>query len=206
MKNYLSILGDKATKEQTESADIVTQAATNMSQLIRDLLDYSRCDWAFEKEGTNLNECVDDALENLAVQIKGMKANLTKTDLPTVLGSSLMLTQLFQNLIGNALKFTQDGTAPQITLTHSVENGEDVFGVKDHGIGFEPEKTNIIFQPFKRLNHDKNYDGNGIGLSTCQKIVQKHGGKLWVDTAPDQGAHFKFTLGNEHTQGVQKSA
>ncbi len=204
--SYLKhLLGKNAPKEQLEAADIVTASATSMSQLIRDLISYSRCDWVFDEKIISLEDCIVESLKNLDAQVKEMKANIKNTDLPKVKGSHLMLTQLFQNLIANAIKFTKDDTKPEIEITHAFENGQEVFGIKDQGIGFDPEKTHIIFQPFKRLNHDKEYAGNGIGLSTCQKIVQKHGGKLWVETAPDQGAHFKFTLGNDRFQGEKKS-
>lgn len=194
--SYLKhLLGDSATEEQLEAAEIVAHATTQMSKLIKDLLAYSKCDWDFESQETALDHCLTESLKNLDAQIGEVKASIKAADLPTVKGSPLMLTQLFQNLIGNALKFVPNGTAPDIEITHSIENGREVFGVKDQGIGFEPEKTDIIFKPFKRLNFNKDYDGNGIGLSTCQKIVQKHGGNLWVDTAPGKGAHFKFTLG-----------
>ncbi len=194
--SYLKhLLDENAQEEQIEAVETITTTAKKMSQFIKDLLAYSKCDWAYEEEEIPLNQCLDESLKNLESQINGLKAKVIQAQLPVVRGSPTMITQLFQNLIGNALKFTSPDQTPSIEITQSIEKGKEVFGVRDQGIGFDSEKSDIIFKPFKRLNYEKNYEGNGIGLSTCQKIVQKHGGHLWVETEPGKGAHFKFTLG-----------
>jgi len=193
--SYLKhLLGKNAPEEQIEATETITETTLKMSLFIKDLLNYSKCDWHFEPEDIDLGSCLGESLIHLGAQIENLKAQIVQAKLPVVRGSSLLLTQLFQNLIGNALKFTAVGQAPIIEITQERRGEKEVFGIKDNGIGFDPQKKDIIFQPFKRLNSAKHYGGNGIGLSTCRKIVQKHGGDIWVETAPGQGTHFKFTL------------
>jgi signal transduction histidine kinase len=104
-----------------------------------------------------------------------------------------MLTQLYQNLVSNALKFTADGQ-PTIHLT-AERNGEQwILGVKDNGIGMKSDYYERIFQPFQRLHGRGEYPGTGIGLSICKKTVERHGGRIWVESAPGEGSHFQFTM------------
>lgn len=196
--SYLKhLLGEGAPKEQIEATETITATTLKMSYFIKDLLDYSKCDWHFEPEDIDLDECLEESLGHLGSQIEKLKAQVVQGKLPIVKGNSLLLTQLFQNLIGNALKFTAVGQTPAVEITRDVREGKEIFGVKDNGIGFDPQKADIVFQPFKRLDSGRDYGGNGIGLSTCKKIVQKHGGDIWVDTAPGKGSHFQFTLGEK---------
>jgi light-regulated signal transduction histidine kinase (bacteriophytochrome) len=104
-----------------------------------------------------------------------------------------LLTQLYQNLIGNALKFSGD-QPPIIQLTFEEREGAPVFGVKDNGIGIEPNYAREIFKPFRRLHGRAEYEGSGVGLAICRKIVGRHGGKIWVESEPGKGAHFRFTF------------
>jgi light-regulated signal transduction histidine kinase (bacteriophytochrome) len=104
-----------------------------------------------------------------------------------------LLTQLYQNLIGNALKFSGD-QRPIIQLTFEEREGAQVFGVKDNGIGIEPNYAREIFKPFRRLHGRAEYEGSGVGLAICRKIVGRHGGKIWVESEPGKGAHFRFTF------------
>jgi signal transduction histidine kinase len=125
-------------------------------------------------------------------------ARVTRTFLPEVIGDRTMLTQLYENLLANAMKFTGD-REPTIELTAEKEGGEWVLGVKDNGIGLRPEHAELIFAPFSRLHGATEYEGSGIGLAICRKAVERHGGAIWVESEPGKGAHFKFTLPAEPT-------
>ncbi|MCC6694653.1 MAG: PAS domain-containing protein [Candidatus Hydrogenedentes bacterium] len=184
--------GDAA--EIRRDLDIIASAAQRMQRLVRDLLALSRSGrQAMEWELVDLNECVDLALDALEIRMGEEKAEFAKEKLPTVLGDRTLLTQLFQNLIGNALKF-HGPDAPQVRLT--AEEGDDgwVLGVQDNGIGIKQEYSEQIFAPFKRLHGRGSYEGTGIGLAICRKIVERHGGVIWVESEPGKGAHFKFSL------------
>jgi signal transduction histidine kinase len=110
------------------------------------------------------------------------------------MGDPTLVTQVFQNLLGNALKYRRPDVRPELTL--SVERSGDmwVVGVRDNGIGISMEHADQVFQPFKRLHSRDKFEGTGIGLAICRKAVERMGGRIWLEAAPGQGAHFKFTL------------
>ena len=167
-----------------------------MQRVIADLLAFSRAGRAAMKtETVSLDECVDESLEALRSQLEQSGARIERQVLPRVVGDGTLLTQLYQNLLSNALKFARDGE-PEVELT--VQQTGDVWtlGVRDNGIGIEPEYVEQIFEPFKRLHGLTEYPGTGIGLAICRKNVDRHGGRIWVESRPAQGAHFKFTLPN----------
>ena len=127
------------------------------------------------------------------MRVKERRAQITRDKLPEVWADSTLLTELYQNLIGNALKFSGD-QRPIIQLTFEEKDGDQILGVKDKGIGIEPKYAQQIFQPFKRLHGQAEYEGSGIGLAICRKIVERHGGKIWVESESGKGAHFRFTI------------
>jgi light-regulated signal transduction histidine kinase (bacteriophytochrome) len=127
------------------------------------------------------------------MRVKETGAQIMRDKLPDVWGDSTLLTQLYQNLIGNALKFSGD-QRPIIHLTFEEREGTQVFGVKDNGIGIEPNYAREVFKPFRRLHGRAEYEGSGVGLAICRKIVGRHGGKIWVESEPGKGAHFRFTF------------
>ena len=182
--------------EQAEqSMGFIVNAASRMRTLILSLLELSRAGRRPRIRRTiSLERAADQALDALHGALKDAKATVDRDPLPTVKGDGVLLAQLYQNLIGNALKFKTDA-APHIRLT--VEQGGDgcVLGVKDNGIGIDPRRAEVIFEPFRRLHGVGAYEGSGIGLSICRKVVERHGGRIWVDSAPGEGAHFRFTLG-----------
>ncbi len=187
-------LGDSLPKRAEKDLAFITDAAKRMQALIRDLLALSRAGRAAQKkEKVSLRECADLALEALAMRVKETGAQIIHDKLPDVWGDSTLLTQLYQNLIGNALKFSGD-QRPIIQLTFEERDGSQVFGVKDNGIGVEPKYAREIFKPFRRLHGRAEYEGSGVGLAICRKIVERHGGKIWVESEPGKGAHFRFTL------------
>ncbi len=187
-------LGDVLSENAAEDLFYITSAASRMQQLVQDLLALSRAGRAPVKtESVDLNDCLNHALDALRIRIDEAEAEVTVKPLPTVVGDATLLTQLYQNLLGNALKFVGD-ERPVIHLT--VERQDDMWtlGVRDNGIGLAPEYAEQIFKPFKRLHGMATYAGTGIGLSICQKAVERHGGRIWVESEPGQGAHFRFTL------------
>jgi light-regulated signal transduction histidine kinase (bacteriophytochrome) len=133
-------------------------------------------------------------MDTLDVRVRDEHATVVQDALPTVTGDRTLLVQLYQNLIGNALKFHGD-SAPELRLTAEETPEGWLLGVADNGIGIKPEYAEQIFAPFKRLHGRSEYEGTGIGLAICRKIVERHGGRIWVTSALGQGAHFKFTLG-----------
>ena len=198
----LTAFSDLLRKDLTQSLPeraardlgFITDAAKRMQTLIRDLLALSRAGRVAKKrEKVSLHECADRALEALAMRMKETGAQVMREELPDVWGDSTLLTELYQNLIGNALKFSGD-QRPIIQLTFEERDGGQIFGVKDNGIGIEPKYAPQIFQPFRRLHGGAEYEGSGIGLAICHKIVDRHGGKIWVESEPGKGAHFRFTF------------
>jgi PAS domain S-box-containing protein len=176
----------------------ITDAAQRMQALVRGLLTLSRAGRSAMKcEHVSLDQCLDRALDVLALRIEETGAKIRRDKLPIVWGDSLLLTQLYQNLIGNALKFAGDAP-PDIHLTASEEKGRWVFGVADRGIGLKPEYADQIFQPFKQLHSRTEYEGAGIGLAICRRIVERHDGAIWVESELSEGAHFRFTLPEKH--------
>ena len=189
-------LGEIPERAQTDIHYIV-DSALRMQSLIHDLLALSRAGrMDLIREELELDQCVQSALLHLDLLIKETQADITLTHLPKVFGDKNSLVQLFQNLLGNALKFTQKDVPPHIELT--IEQGESgpVLGVRDHGIGIPKKFAEEIFKPFKRLHGIQSYQGSGIGLAICKKVVERHFGTIWVDSSEGEGAHFKFTLAN----------
>jgi signal transduction histidine kinase len=187
-------VGDSLPEQAGKDLAFITDAAKRMRALIQDLLALSRAGRAAQKkEKVSLRECADLALEALAMRVKETGAQIIHDKLPDVWGDSTLLTQLYQNLIGNGLKFSGD-QRPIIQLTFEEQDGTQVFGVKDNGIGIEPKYAREIFKPFRRLHGRAEYEGSGVGLAICRKIVERHGGKIWVESEPGKGAHFRFTF------------
>jgi signal transduction histidine kinase len=172
----------------------IVDAAVRMRRLIQDLLALSRVGRsAMKQEPVRIGDCLADALDALQLRIQETAAKVESPDLPTVIGDQTMLTQLYQNLVGNALKFKAE-TAPLVQLTAEDEGDQWILGVKDNGIGLSDEASARIFKPFQRLHRREEFEGTGIGLSICKKTVERHGGRLWVESSEGNGAHFKFSL------------
>jgi two-component system, sensor histidine kinase and response regulator len=187
-------LGDSLSEQAAKDLTFITDAAKRMQALIQDLLALSRAGRAPKKrEKVSVRECADLALETLAMRVKETGAQIIYDKLPDVWGDSTLITQLYQNLIGNALKFSGD-QRPIIQLTFEEREGTQIFGVKDNGIGIEPNYAREVFKPFRRLHGRAEYEGSGVGLAICRKIVDRHGGKIWVESEPGKGAHFRFTF------------
>jgi light-regulated signal transduction histidine kinase (bacteriophytochrome) len=167
-----------------------------MERLIGDLLNYSRAgNHETDLRPVDPSAILDTVLANLSGVIEKRNAVVTRDPLHEVLADDTQLLQLFQNLVSNGIKFCRD-PSPRIHVTAFRNENETVFSVRDNGIGIEQEHIEEIFQVFRRLHNRKEFPGTGIGLATCKKIVEWHGGRIWVESRPGEGATFLFTLPN----------
>lgn len=181
-------------EEADEFIELAVEGANRMQTLINDLLAYSRVGRRGKPfEPVSAGECLQKALRNLEVAVSESRARITADELPTVTADSTQLVQLLQNLIGNSLKFCNN-QPPQIHISTVKGANNWQISVCDNGIGIEPQYFERIFQVFQRLHLRDEYPGTGIGLALCQKIVERHGGKIWVESQPGQGSTFYFTL------------
>ncbi len=183
-----------------EFINYIADGSKRMSRLINDLLEYSRVGTrARPLAPTECSLIFELACNNLQLAIEEANGNVTSGPLPTVMGDETQLLQLFQNLIGNALKFR--GPDPsRVHVSAERQNGQWLFRVADNGIGIEPQYAERIFVIFQRLHSRDKYPGTGIGLAICKKIVERHGGRIWVESQPGAGTTFCFLL-NEANKG-----
>ncbi len=198
---YTQLLARRYSGQLDAKADeyiaFAVEGATRMQQLIKDLLMYSRVGTrGKELEPVDFLTVFQAAVANLEVAVAESGATLTHGDLPTVKGDFTQLAQLLQNLLSNALKYRSD-QAPVIHVSAQQQNGNMRFSVRDNGIGIDPKYSDRIFQLFQRLHTRDEYPGTGIGLAICKKIVERHGGRIWVESAPGQGSTFYFTIPGE---------
>ncbi len=169
--------------------------AERMSQLIRDLLEYSRVDRVGKQpRPTDSEPAFSAALANLRNAITEAGSEVTHDPLPLVMADQSQLTQLLQNLIGNAIKFRSPGRPCKVHVGARRSDGQCVFSVEDNGIGIPKEGLDRIFVIFQRLHDRSKYPGTGIGLAICKKIVERNGGRIWVEAQPGQGSTFFFSL------------
>ncbi|MBD0307953.1 MAG: PAS domain S-box protein, partial [Microcoleus sp. T1-bin1] len=172
----------------------IVNSCGRMQALIDDLLEYSRVGRSEKPfDVIDCNLVFEDACANLQLAIRQDRASVTRGDLPRVRGDSFQLLQLFQNLIGNAIKY-RSSEAPMVHVSASRQGDSWVFSVQDNGIGIAEQYHPRIFQLFQRLHSQKQYSGTGIGLAICQRIVERHGGRLWVESEPNRGSTFYFSI------------
>jgi len=186
--------GDRFDGDAREFMDFIVDGATRMKQLIEDLLAYSRVGThgkAFRP--TDSGAAVQKALANLRAAIESSNGTVTCDPLPTINADEFQLVQLFQNLIGNALKF-KGAETPHVHISVNEQADTWTFGVKDNGIGIDGEYFDRIFMVFQRLHSRTDYPGTGIGLAICKKVVDRHGGRLWIESGVGSGSTFWFTV------------
>ncbi|HEX3014725.1 MAG TPA: PAS domain S-box protein, partial [Methanobacterium sp.] len=187
----------KLDADADEFMGYIVDAAKRMQQLINDLLEYSRVTTkGKEFFPVDVNEVLDDVLQNLKTSIDENNAEITVDKLPTVTADKSQLCQLFQNLIGNAIKFKKPDEPPKIHISarKDEERNEYLFSVVDNGIGMELQYAERIFTIFQRLHTREEYSGTGIGLSISKKIVERHGGHIWIESELGKGSTFYFTI------------
>jgi PAS domain S-box-containing protein len=186
--------GERFDADAKEFMGYVVDGAARMKQLIEDLLAYSRVGThGKEFKPVALEAALSRALANLRAAIAESGATVTHDPLPTLPGDELQLAQLFQNLIGNALKF-RGAVSPVVHISVLDRNTECEIGVRDNGIGIEPQYYEKVFMVFQRLHAMGEYPGTGIGLAICKKVVERHGGRIRVESQPGAGSSFLFTL------------
>ena len=196
--SYLQLLQRKYQGRLDEKADkyiyFAVDGASRMQDLINDLLEFSRVTTkAREFEPTDCKSLLDQVVSDLEVSIKENEASISYGTLPVVMADYMQLAQVFQNLISNAIKFRSD-KVPEIEISAEKKADGWLFSIKDNGIGIDPKFSERIFEVFKRLHKKEEYPGTGIGLSICKKIVERHGGNIWVESEPGKGSIFYFTL------------
>ena len=187
---------DKLDDDANTFLDFITSSASSMNALIEDLLEFSR----FNTEEHRTEELsLDELLEAIGKDLSGLIAEREASificsDMPTINGNWTKISQLFQNLISNAIKFVPKEKTPIVQVHCVEEQNQWKFSIMDNGIGIAPEYHQQIFMLFRRLHSRHSYLGSGIGLSLCKKVVEQHGGEIWVESVPGEGATFYFTL------------
>lgn len=170
-------------------------AVKRMRTLIADLLTYSRLQTKEPVLRTvDCNKILKECVETLDAAIRDRNARITCNQLPTLKGDAARLTQLFQNLVGNALKFSDNDRPPEVTIAAERQLAQWRFSVKDNGIGLDMQYADRVFVAFQRLTSNQSTEGTGIGLAICRKIVEQHGGKIWIESAPGTGSTVFFTI------------
>lgn len=197
--SYLQLIEKRYAKSLDEDGKtflgFATEGAERMQSLIYDLLTLSRISNAEDRyKPTELNEAVTHALENLKVSIRETDAQITVDELPKLSVDPSQMTQLFQNLISNAIKYHRTGVKPVISITAKKARRMYTFSVSDNGIGIDEQHHKRVFVVFQRLHTRSEYSGTGVGLAIVAKIVDRHGGKIWVESTPNKGSTFKFTI------------
>ncbi|MBI1860669.1 MAG: response regulator [Deltaproteobacteria bacterium] len=180
-------------KEADELIEFSVESCVRMQQLIDGLLKSARVTESDDLKAINLQEVVTNVLEDLRDLIQAAGARISVGDLPTVVADRVQMAEVFQNLIGNALKYRGDN-GPEVTLGARRGQSEWILFVRDNGIGIPTPAQQKIFSSFVRLHSQEKYEGAGIGLATCKKVVEKRGGRIWVDSQVGQGSLFQFTI------------
>ncbi|HKI47566.1 MAG TPA: ATP-binding protein, partial [Balneolales bacterium] len=172
----------------------LTQSCAHMSNLIKALLDYSLIGRERKLERVDCNQLVSEVTGNLYHAIHENSAKIIVGELPKLDANFIELELLFQNLIGNAIKFRKKDISPEITIKASKRNDVWEFSIHDNGIGIDEKFQEKIFNIFQRLHNKSEFEGTGIGLAHCKKIVSLYGGNIWVESTPGEGSTFHFTL------------
>ena len=198
VSSYLQLIekraDDELTEETEEFLEFAVDGADRMSKMIEGLLTYSRVETSGEPlEPVDLDEVVADVRRILATQITEHDADVTNGALPHVMGDETQLGQVFQNLVRNAIQYSGD-EPPRVHISAERIGGEWEISVRDEGVGIDPAEQDRIFDVFKRLTPRSEQPGSGLGLALCERIVERHGGEIWVESVPGEGSTFSFTL------------
>ena len=186
--------------EARKFAGFVHQGVTRMETLIQDLLTFSRAVHRDERTfgRADLAEALDESLEVLKDRIEESDARIVSLPLPAVRGDTAQLAHVFQNVLSNAIKYRKSGVPPVVTISAVESEIEWIVSFQDNGIGFDPQYAQRIFGLFKRL-HKEEYPGTGLGLAICQRIIERHGGRMWAEGRVGEGATFHIALPRAET-------
>jgi signal transduction histidine kinase len=192
---------EQLPEEGRQYLDRIRDASTRMAALVEDLLHISRIgSQVVQHDTVRMNELVQAAKDEALFEASDREIEWRISELPNVQGDALLLRQVLANLIGNAVKFTKKKAHAVIEIGHQREGNEDVFFVRDNGAGFDMKYADKLFGVFQRLHRQDEFEGTGIGLATVQRILYKHGGRVWPESELDQGATFYFSLPAVHKQ------
>ncbi|HVS11042.1 MAG TPA: MASE1 domain-containing protein [Planctomycetota bacterium] len=194
---------DRLDPEGVHLLEFAREGAERMQMLLRDLLLYARVGHERELEDVDLGEGLRDALGNLSRAVEESGARVTSDVLPRVHANPSNVVRLFQNLVGNAIKF-RGADPPRVHVSSARIDGAWLLGVQDNGIGIAPEYHEQVFTIFQRLHARSEYPGTGVGLAICKKIVEQLGGRIWVESEPGQGSRFFFTLPDSEPTGARE--
>jgi PAS domain S-box-containing protein len=211
ISGFTKILAEKFSSSLPDEAQrhlkTIEQAAGKMGQMVDEMLKLARLGrQALEFEVANLNSLVADVIILLAPEIEGRQVQWKIDDLPSIECDRILVRQVFQNLVSNALKYSRPRSPAIIEIGQAEKDGEKVIFVKDNGVGFDMKYSNKLFGVFQRLHLAEEFEGTGIGLATVERIIKKHGGRVWVEAERDRGATFYFTLGTGEHSVPKKAA
>lgn len=187
---FASVLNEMGKKY----LEFMSNSAKRMDSNIRDLLDYSRLSKALNLEEVNCGLAIQEVLNDLHVTIESKNAKIEVGEMPVLMAYGSNLKLLIQNLITNAIKFQEPGRVPEIRISAIEKENCWQFAFQDNGIGIDPKKFKKVFELFQKLHRAEQYEGTGIGLAHCKKIVELHGGKIWIESEPGKGSTFYFTI------------
>jgi light-regulated signal transduction histidine kinase (bacteriophytochrome) len=182
------------TENQLKFLSFINDSATRMQNLVKGLMEYSMLGKEKVKTDVNCNKILEEVISDMSESISSSNATITIGNLPIINGYSTELRLLFQNLINNALKFGKKDVPPQIKISSERKSGDWLFSIQDNGIGIDIKDKDKIFVIFKRMHNRDEYEGSGIGLAHCKKIVELHGGSIWIESTPGIGSLFMFTI------------
>ncbi len=181
-------------EETVKYFDLMNTSTLRMQSLIKNLLSFSKLDGKPRMEEVDLNAIVAELMEDLQLLIQSKNAEIICETMPAIKGNPQQIKQLFQNLISNAIKFKKPNEGVVVRISTQLKKGVCKIKVSDNGIGIEPESLQSIFKIFSRAHEGLGFEGTGIGLAHCKKIIESHGGKIWVQSTPGVGSDFKFHL------------
>jgi light-regulated signal transduction histidine kinase (bacteriophytochrome) len=201
ISNFTGLLNKRSTaktEEEEHYIQFILKATIKMQNLVKALLDFSRIGRKVSVDKVDCNEVLKEVLGNLKASITESDATVVNTTLPQLIGNEIELKQLFQNLISNAIKFRKKDETARIEISSEERESDYLFTFKDNGIGIDKKYQDKVFIIFQRLHTDAEYQGTGIGLATCNKIVSQHNGKIWVESQLGEGSTFYFTIAKEN--------
>ncbi|ODN43599.1 ATP-binding protein [Piscirickettsia litoralis] len=188
-------LADNQTEEVKDSIDYIQKSVSRMTQLVNAILSFSRSGKVQIEPQISITGVIEDALQALEVDLQEKQADVQHDVMPTIAADPSLLSLVFQNLIANALKYIEPDKKPEIKISCSEQQGYYVFGVQDNGVGIDPAYHHKVFDNFERLNNVEGQEGSGLGLATCRKVVENHGGKIWLESeGVGHGTCFYFTV------------